>query len=223
MENLFITEITGPAGSGKSTFKNRSLDGYINGDSFLDEYFNHKILFGRKITYLFIILINFKFYNIHYIAFKIILKHRYKFKTIRSYISKFSKFIFLAKRNKGNFIVDEAIIHTAFSLFVLERKLRKKDYSLLNKYLSSIPVPDKIFLKFSLNKEELIQRLLIRGHHRITGIRHNKVKDSSSSSLFSDTQQLQKAQIFVTNSLLVQNYIFDFIVSKYGNDIIEKC
>ena len=214
MENLLITEITGPAGSGKSTFKNRSSDDYIDGDSFLDEYFNHKSLFGRKVTYLFIILINFKFYNIHYIAFKIILKHKYKIKTIRSYISKFSKFIFLAKINKGKFIVDEAVVHTAFSLFVLERELKEEDYVLLNKYLSCIPVPDKIFLKFSLNKEELIQRLLNRGHHRITGIRHNKIKQSPSNSLFSDTEQLDKAQIFVANSLLVQNYIFDFMMNK---------
>ena len=65
MEENFVIEITGPAASGKSMFKNTIMDeSMIDGDEYLENYFKNNSRLGRKLTYLIIMMINFKYYRI---------------------------------------------------------------------------------------------------------------------------------------------------------------
>ena len=168
-------------------------------------------------------MINFKYYRIHFIAFRAILRHTYKIKTLRSYISKFFKFIVLNKKVSDKVIIDEGIVHTVFSLFVLPYELKDNHDKLLIKYLSIIPIPSKIYFKWGDNEQVLIDRLISRGHHRITGIRHNKAHMKNQKKPLPDDVQLERASIYSRNSIIIQNKTFEFMINKYGADRIVKC
>lgn len=112
-----------------------------------------------------------KFYRLCITA---IMQQNQKLKAFNSFFFKVGKSLLLRKINKGVTLVDEGIIQLLFSLFVQpSAHINKPDHELnkimeLNKFIEHAPLPDEVIFGPIAPQQQIVDRMINRGHHRVT-------------------------------------------------------
>ena len=138
---------------------------------------------------------------------------------LRSFFFKFGKFLILQSASDKNIVVDEGHIQLLFSLFVRDKDLDALAKQRLNRILDSMPVPDQLVVGPSSPQAIFIERLLSRGHHRVTGERHRlKAVDAD---YVANPEVQQRANDFICRSIDVQQAIVTVLKGRVPMWVLE--
>lgn len=130
-----------------------------------------------------------KFYG-HCIV--VILQGSDKLKACNSFFFKVGKCLLLRQINQGVTLIDEGIIQLLFSLFVRYADNINDTENALNKIIEHAPLPDEVIFGPIEPIDMIINRMIKRGHHRVT------------SDLYTSDELKSRVATFTVDSINLQ-------------------
>lgn len=183
-----MIEIAGITCSGKSTVIGKLTGkgtGLIDSEMWLNSYYKKKfeamgpfagLHRDRKARACYLFLMHarnyFQYRKFYSLCLMQIMEGEGRFRASRSVFFKFGKYLVLKSAAEKDIVIDEGHVQALFALFVRDRDLSSNSLVLLERMLALMPLPDHLILGPALTDTELTKRLLSRGHHRVTGMRH---------------------------------------------------
>ena len=214
-----VAEFAGVPCSGKSTAHKKSLEyfnaqGFVNGEVFFEEYVAQIPILGRLYRYkrlghlaevcvlawmhLRQLASTPKLYR--GLALEILHSHA-KGKVVRTVFFKLGKGLVIRKKCRESVIVDEGLIQMLFAVFI-PMPGRPQRLARIGEILQLLPLPAVVIFGPDGPEEEFVRRIMVRGHHRITGNRHTKVRLIQNA--VADPVLTQRASEFVAQSRSIQ-------------------
>jgi len=233
-----VVEFAGISCSGKSTaltaiFSKTANISVVDSEDVIRKYLEKKtrcLPFFRYfqsnniIKVVFLLAVHFKyvfkyaqFYNL---CMKQILKTDNIIKSFRSFFFKVGKYFLLKKTNEEKILMDEGPVQMLFALFVQARDLDKKSMEALNNIINVMPLPDEVVFGPDQPESLFVERILSRGHHRVTGKCHKSGK--LTSEIFSEEEKEIRAREFTVRSIDLQRLIVSAVSDKVSIYCLES-
>ena len=124
-----------------------------------------------------------------------------KAKVARSVFFKLGKAILIQKRCTQSVYMDEGVIQMLFAIFIPSPGTPER-LDQIGTFLRILPLPDTVIVGPDGPEEEFVRRLLVRGHHRITGNRHTKEKLAQPA--LENTELRKRARHYIAQCSSIQ-------------------
>jgi hypothetical protein len=225
-----IIEFSGISCSGKSTalesiFNKTNETSYLNSEAVITarlinsiKLFPYSTKVGStkiyKIAFLFAVhLINvLKYSQFYFLCMRQILKADNSIKASRSFYFKIGKYFLLKKANEKTILMDEGPVQMLSSLFVQDHDIDKAEEEVLVKIINVMPLPDEIVFGPHQPAMLFVDRILSRGHHRVTGKCHKS--GNIRNVIYTDDEVEIRAKYFIRRSIYLQKKIMSFVSKK---------
>ncbi len=236
-----VIEIAGIPCSGKSTamqyyFKEKaSCNNTIEAEEYLSGYYKNiannlllkDTIVRKPIFKVIIVAIEhlkniFNYRQFYFVCLLRIIRNEGKVNTLRAFFFKIGKYYIFKKANEGQIIMDEGPIQMLFSLFVNKNAMDDKQSYEVKTIVKCMPMADKVIFGPSDPQDLFVSRILKRGHHRVTGYRHNRHRATESRKIISDLNEVEfcepevrkRALLFIAKSAQLQKVILQGVKNR---------
>lgn len=225
-----VIEFSGISCSGKSTaleaiFNTVNKTSFLNSEDVITACLINSIKlfpFAKKIgsskiykvVFLFVVHLTnvLKYSRFYFLCMRQILKADNSIKASRSFYFKIGKYFLLKKANEKTILMDEGPVQMLSSLFVQDHDIDKVEEEALVKIINIMPLPDEIIFGPHQPAMLFVDRILSRGHHRVTGKCHKS--GNIQDVIYTDDEVEIRAKYFISRSIYLQKKIMSFVSKK---------
>lgn len=130
------------------------------------------------------------------LCISLILRSDHKLKASNSFFFKMGKWLILKENNKSVVLMDEGIIQILFSLLISIDQNIDNPTRLIRSFIKYAPLPDEVVFSPTNPLNQITERMVKRGHHRVTVGQYSPFEVEKRAAQFT-TQSIQLQRMII--------------------------